>query len=196
MKSASMLGLCMMMLMACSNSTPESENARSSQMNQPADTLVSPLQIEVQSIAGDSTRLANLGGKAYLVVNVASECGYTPQYEGLEALYDQYKDSGLVVVGFPCNQFGSQEPGSNSQILEFCRSRFDVSFPMMSKIEVNGDGQHPLYRYLTRNIAYPGDIKWNFTKFLLDSNGRVVARFEPKVEPLSDEVKTAVLKLL
>jgi glutathione peroxidase len=127
---------------------------------------------------------------------VASECGYTPQYEGLEKLYRTYHDRGLVVVGFPCNQFGSQEPGNEKQILDFCRTHYDVTFPMMSKIEVNGDGQHALYRYLTHQSEHPGDIKWNFTKFLLDPQGHVVARFEPKVEPMSEQVQKAVEALL
>ena len=165
-------------------------------MNPPADTSRTVLQFDLATIHGDSTRLSLLGGRAWLVVNVASECGFTPQYDGLEKLYRQYKDRGLVVVGFPCNQFGGQEPGSEEQILNFCRTRYDVGFPLMSKIEVKGAGQHPLYRYLTRDSERPGEIQWNFTKFLIDSSGVVRARFESAVEPLSDQVKAAVEAVL
>ena len=155
-----------------------------------------PLEIGFVSTSGDSTRLASLGGGAYLVVNVASECGFTPQYEGLEKLYETYRDRGLVVVAFPCNQFGGQEPGTDAEIQNFCRVNYNVNFPLMSKIEVKGEGQHPLYRHLTRESERPGEIQWNFTKFLLDREGRVVARFEPAVEPLSDQVTRAVEALL
>ena len=155
-----------------------------------------PMEIGFLSTAGDSTRLASLGGSAYLVVNVASECGFTPQYEGLEKLYESYRDRGLVVVAFPCNQFGGQEPGTDLEIQNFCRVNYHVDFPLMSKIEVKGDGQHPLYRHLTRVSERPGEIQWNFTKFLLDREGHVAARFEPAVEPLSDQVTQAVEALL
>lgn len=165
-------------------------------MNPQAGTDLAPMQIQLASITGDSSRLADLGGKAYLVVNVASECGFTPQYEGLEELYRTYRERGLVVVGFPCNQFGGQEPGTDEQIQTFCRTRYNVSFPMMSKVEVKGEGQHALYRQLTRSSERPGEIKWNFTKFLLDANGRVAARFEPAVEPGSEQVRKAVEALL
>jgi glutathione peroxidase len=165
-------------------------------MNTPADSTTSALQINLVSIAGDSTRLADLGGRAWLVVNVASRCGFTPQYDGLEALYRRYRERGLVVVGFPCNQFGGQEPGTEAEIASFCRTTHDVSFPLMAKVEVKGTGQHPLYRYLTRESSRPGEIQWNFTKFLLDSQGRVAARFEPAVEPLSEQVTAAVESLL
>ncbi len=154
------------------------------------------LDIGVVSTGGDSTRLASLDAHAYLVVNVASECGFTPQYDGLEQLYRQYRDRGLVVVAFPCNQFGGQEPGTDLDIQNFCRVNYGVSFPLMSKIEVKGEGQHPLYRHLTRHSERPGEIQWNFTKFLLDREGHVAARFEPTVEPLSDQVKQAVEALL
>lgn len=154
------------------------------------------LDIGFASNSGDSTRLASLGGHAYLVVNVASECGYTPQYDGLEQLYRRYRERGLVVVAFPCNQFGGQEPGTDAEIKEFCRVNYGVSFPLMAKIEVKGEGQHPLYKELTRNSSRPGEIQWNFTKFLLDEKGQVAARFEPSVEPLSEQVTQAVEALL
>jgi glutathione peroxidase len=144
--------------------------------------------IEVQTIAGQRQRLADYAGKTLLIVNVASECGFTPQYKGLEALYRQYKDRGFFVLGFPCNQFGHQEPGDEAQIQSFCSLNYGVSFPMFGKIEVNGAGTHPLYRYLKQSA--PGllgteGIKWNFTKFLVDPLGRVVARYAPTDKPES-----------
>lgn len=153
-------------------------------------------QIPFYTITGEETRLADLDAKAILIVNVASECGYTPQYEGLEAIYRKYKDRGLVVVGFPANNFGGQEPGNDEQILEFCKSRFDVTFPMMSKVSVKGDDKHPLFVYLTEETSEPGDIKWNFSKFLLDADGHLVARFGSATEPESEEMTTQIEHLL
>lgn len=164
-------------------------------MSAPAHSA-EPLEIGFVSTRGDSTHLSSLGGTAYLVVNVASECGFTPQYEGLEKLHKTYSDRGLVVVAFPCNQFGGQEPGTDADIQNFCRVNYGVDFPLMSKIEVKGEGQHPLYRHLTRASERPGEIQWNFTKFLLDREGHVTARFEPAVEPMSDQVTQAVEALL
>lgn len=146
--------------------------------------------IEAQTIDGATKTLRDYAGKVLLVVNVASKCGFTPQYKGLEALYDKYADRGLVVLGFPCNQFGAQEPGADSEIAQFCTSRYDVTFPMFSKIDVNGEQAHPLYRWLKHSA--PGllgseAIKWNFTKFLVDRGGRVVRRFAPTDTPQSLE---------
>ena len=129
-------------------------------------------------------------GKTLLMVNVASRCGYTPQYKGLEALYRKYKDDGLVVMGFPANNFGSQEPGTNVEIKAFCSRNFDVSFPMFSKISVKGADTAPLYQHLTSNAG--GDVKWNFTKFLVDGEGNVIERFESNVEPGSTKLTGAV----
>src|SRR6267142_2052347 len=134
----------------------------------------------------------NLGqyrGKVVLVVNVASRCGYTPQYEGLQKVYTKYKDRGFVILGFPANNFMAQEPGTDEEIKTFCSAKYNVSFPIFSKISVKGDDIHPLYKFLTRKETNPdfgGDIKWNFSKFLLDKNGKIVARFEPAVKPESD----------
>jgi glutathione peroxidase len=128
-----------------------------------------------------------------LIVNVASRCGFTPQYAGLEALYEKYKDRGFVILGFPANNFGGQEPGTNEEIKTFCSSKYNVTFPMYSKISVKGDDKAPLYQFLT---ATGGEIQWNFTKFLVDKNGKVVARFEPKVTPESPEVAEAIEKAL
>ncbi|GAB5427474.1 MAG: glutathione peroxidase [Devosia indica] len=141
--------------------------------------------------------LSAFAGQVVLIVNVASQCGFTPQYEGLEALYQQFKHRGLVILGFPCNQFGAQEPGSSEEIAQFCALNFGVSFPMFERIEVNGEAAHPLFDWLT--AAAPGvlgieAIKWNFTKFLLDRDGKVVDRFAPTTEPA--EIAPAIEKLL
>lgn len=146
---------------------------------------------------GTSQALADYAGQVVLVVNVASKCGLTPQYEGLEALYRQHKDKGLVILGFPCNQFAEQEPGNSQEIAQFCTLNYGVSFPLFERIEVNGEGAHPLYEWLKSSA--PGllgteAIKWNFTKFLLDRNGVVVERFAPTTEPA--EIAPAIEKLL
>jgi len=143
-------------------------------------------EFEVQTITGDKVRLGSYENQVMLIVNTASKCGFTPQYEGLEELYEKYKDQGFVVLGFPCNQFGSQEPGSESDIAEFCQLNYGVSFPMFAKIDVNGDDADPLYKYLKKSqkgILGSEKIKWNFTKFLVDRDGKVIARFAPTVKP-------------
>ena len=147
------------------------------------------------ALNGTPTPLAGFKGKVVLMVNVASQCGYTPQYEGLQALYAKYRDQGFVIAGFPANNFGGQEPGTNEEIGAFCKSKFGVTFPMFSKISVKGSDQAPLYRFLTDKSANPktgGEIQWNFTKFLVDRTGKVIQRFEPAVEPLSKELVSAV----
>ena len=152
-----------------------------------------------QTIDGAEQSLRDYAGKVLLVVNVASQCGLTPHYRGLQELYDNFGDRGLVVLGFPCNQFGSQEPGSESQIKQFCETRYGVTFPMFAKIDVNGPTRHPLYAYLTGQPTQPdgpGDIVWNFAKFLVDRHGNVAARFAPPTAPVSEEVVSAVEKLL
>jgi glutathione peroxidase len=149
----------------------------------------------MKSIDGQPVSLKTYSGKVVLLVNVASRCGFTPQYAGLEALYEKYKDRGLVIVGIPANNFGSQEPGTNEEIKKFCSSKYNVSFPMMAKVSVLGEDKTPLYQFLTDKSQDPqfgGDIKWNFTKFLFDRKGNLLARFEPNVTPDSPEVQTAV----
>jgi glutathione peroxidase len=149
----------------------------------------------LNSLSGAPTPLANFKGKVMLLVNVASQCGYTPQYEGLQALYAKYKDQGLVVTGFPANNFGGQEPGTNEEIGAFCKSKYGVTFPMFGKISVAGSDKAPLYQFLTdkrSNPATGGEIQWNFTKFLVDRNGKVIQRFEPGVEPQSSELVSAI----
>ena len=149
----------------------------------------------MQSIDGKPVSLKSYNGKVVLLVNVASKCGFTPQYAGLEALYQKYKDRGLVIVGIPANNFAQQEPGTNEEIKTFCSRKYNVTFPMMAKVSVLGDDKTPLYRYLTDKSADPkfaGDIKWNFTKFLFDRNGKPMARFEPATKPDSPEVEAAI----
>lgn len=168
---------------------------------------------------GETVNFSDYKGKVLLVVNTASKCGFTPQYDGLEALYEKYKDKGLVVIGFPCDQFGHQEPGTDEEIAEFCRANHGVTFPLMSKIEVNGENAHPIFKWLYSEKPFEGfgesesaqfmdqmmarrdpdyatnpDIKWNFTKFLIDRKGRVVARFEPTVTP--EEIESSICELL
>ena len=149
----------------------------------------------MRSIDGQKVSLSSYKGKAVLLVNVASRCGFTPQYAGLEALYEKYKDRGLVIVGIPANNFGQQEPGTDAEIKTFCSMKYNVTFPMMSKVSVLGEDKTPLYVFLTDKSANPqigGEIKWNFTKFVFDRNGKPVARFEPKVTPESPEVAAAI----
>src|SRR5277367_2484140 len=153
----------------------------------------------LNSIDGQATPLSTFKGKVVLLVNVASRCGYTPQYTALESLYEKYKDRGFVIVGIPANNFGQQEPGTNAEIKTFCTSKYSVTFPMMSKVSVKGDDTTPLYQYLTDKSANPstgGDIQWNFTKFLIGRDGQIEARFEPKVTPDSPEVTAAIEKAL
>jgi len=148
--------------------------------------MASIYDYEAKSLDGKPVRLADYQGKVVLVVNTASECGFTPQYEGLEKLYEHYRDRGLVVLGFPCNQFGSQEPGSAVEIGAFCQKNYGVSFPMFEKIDVNGDAAHPLYRWLkqsARGVLGSERIKWNFTKFLVDRAGQVKSRYAPVTKP-------------
>lgn len=143
------------------------------------------LTIPCTTIQGEHKTLADFAGKAVLVVNTASKCGFTPQYKGLEALWQTYKDQGLVVLGFPCNQFGKQDPGSNEEIQEFCQLNYGVSFPMFAKVDVNGAGADPLFKYLKQEAPglLGGRIKWNFTKFLINTDGEVVKRYAPTVKP-------------
>ena len=152
---------------------------------------------QADTIEGEKVVLSKYRGKALLIVNVASQCGFTPQYEGLESLYEKYKDQGFQVLGFPCNQFGSQEPGTEPEIKNFCETNYNVKFPLFSKIDVNGSQAHPLYKFLVK--AKPGilgteGIKWNFTKFLIDRQGNPVKRYAPsdKPEAIENDLKTTL----
>lgn len=151
-------------------------------------------EFTLNSIDGKPAPLSAYKGKVALLVNVASRCGYTPQYTGLEALYEKYKDQGFVILGFPANNFGAQEPGTNEEIKTFCSSKYSVTFPLYSKISVKDADKAPLYDYLTSTGG--GDVKWNFTKFLVGKDGKVIARFEPGVKPESAELTAAVEKAL
>lgn len=157
------------------------------------------LNFTMQTLSGETKKLSDFDGKVILVVNTASKCGLTPQYAELQSLYSKYSDQGLVVLGFPCNQFGGQEPGTAKEISEFCTANYGVTFPMFAKIDVNGDGACDLYKYLTKletKPAGPGKITWNFEKFLINRNGEVVARFAPRTKPDAEEVLSALEKEL
>ncbi len=156
-------------------------------------------EFSVKDIDGKDVKLDAYKGKVLMIVNVASKCGYTSQYEGMEAIYKKYKDQGLIVLGFPANNFMGQEPGTEKEIKEFCSTKYGVTFPMFSKISVTGADQHPLYTLLTSKESNPefgGDISWNFNKFLLDRSGKIVARFGSKDKPEGDAVTAAIEKLL
>lgn len=146
------------------------------------------LDLVLKTIDGKEQPLADYRGKTLLIVNVASRCGFTPQYKGLEALYRKYKDRGLVILGFPANNFMGQEPGTDPQIKEFCSLKYGVTFPMFSKISVKGADIHPLYKFLTESAEPPGPISWNFNKFLIDKEGRIVARWGSRTAPESKEL--------
>ena len=157
-----------------------------------AEKVSAVLNQKVKSIKGEEVDLSKYQGKVLLVVNVATRCGATPQYEQLEGLSDKYKDKGLAVLGFPCNQFGAQEPGTEEEIAKFCKSKYDVSFDMFAKIDVNGDNASPLYKTLTSSAKPSGEVKWNFEKFLIGRNGEIVARFPTKTKPDAPEVVQAI----
>ena len=159
----------------------------------------SVLDFKMKDIDGKDVKLKKYKGNVLLVVNTASKCGYTPQYEGLQATFDKYKTQGFYVLGFPANNFGGQEPGTAAEIKEFCTTKYKVSFPMFAKISVKGDDQDPLYKFLTSketNPNFAGDIKWNFNKFLIDRKGNVVARFDSKEKPDGEAVTAAIEKYL
>ncbi|MCB1168913.1 MAG: glutathione peroxidase [Leptospiraceae bacterium] len=149
--------------------------------------------LSAKTISGEEKPLKDYQGKVTLVVNVASKCGLTPQYEGLEALYRKYKDQGFQILGFPCNQFMGQEPGTEEEIQQFCSTKYDVSFDLFSKVDVNGSGRHPVYQFLAGEGAkFPGDISWNFEKFLINEQGDVIQRFSPRTTPEDKELVQSV----
>lgn len=156
------------------------------------DTLVH--DFKVNNIDGNEINLADFKGKVLLIVNTASKCGFTPQYDDLQTLYKKYEEQGLVVIGFPANNFGAQEPGTDEEIKTFCLTKFDVEFPMMSKVSVKGDDIHPLFKDLTtaETASFSGDINWNFEKFLIDKNGNLVERYRSRTKPLSEDITSAI----
>ena len=154
------------------------------------------LGFTMKNIDGEEVPLAKYKGKVLLIVNVASECGFTPQYKDLEALYLKYRERGFMILGFPANNFGAQEPGTDQEIKKFCSSTYGVTFDMFSKISVKGDDQHPLYKAITTDPTYGGDVKWNFQKYLVDREGNLVGKYLSKVTPMSDELTSAIEKAL
>jgi glutathione peroxidase len=156
------------------------------------NTASSIYEFTMNDIDGKSIKLEKYKGNVILIVNVASKCGYTPQYEGLEVVYKRFKDKGFVILGFPANNFMGQEPGSDAEIKQFCSTKYNVSFPIFSKISVKGGDIHPLYQYLTQNANPPGEVKWNFAKFLIGKDGKIVARFDSGVKPESAELISAI----
>jgi glutathione peroxidase len=168
----------------------EEETLPTEPETEPQDPLQGVHTFTMESIEGEEIDLSVYRGNVLLVVNLASYCGYTNQYDGLEKLYNNYKDAGFTILGFPANNFGNQEPGSDEEIKDFCDNNFDVTFPLFSKISVTGQDQHPLYTYLTEEH---GDVTWNFNKFLIDKEGLPVTRFESAVEPLADVIQDAIV---
>jgi glutathione peroxidase len=156
---------------------------------------MSIFDVPIHTLEGEATTLAEQKGKALLIVNVASKCGLTPQYSGLERIHERYADRGFAVLGFPCNQFGAQEPGSPEEIRTFCSTSYGVTFPVYEKVEVNGAGRHPIYQELTKTPdpeGNAGDIQWNFEKFLISPSGEIVGRFRPLVDPEAPELTEAI----
>ena len=186
-------------VLVCAGVFSFNQTSRASEKPGGGDKMNSIYDFSLKDIDHKQVSLSQYRGKVVMIVNVASRCGFTPQYEGLQKLYLKYKDQGFVILGFPANNFGGQEPGSDEEIKTFCSAKYSVTFPIFSKISVKGDDIHPLYKLLTTKETDPefsGDIKWNFSKFLLDKNGKVIARFEPAVKPESDQVIQAVEKAL
>lgn len=167
-------------------------------INTHSERIDNVYQYEINSIDGENISLGTYEGDVLLIVNTASECGFTPQYEGLQEIFEQYEDQGFKVLGFPANNFGGQEPGSEEEIAVFCEVNFGVSFPLFSKISVKGEDQHPLFEMLTtiENPDFTGEIEWNFEKFLIDREGNLIRRFRSKVEPESEELTGAIESLL
>ena len=179
-------------LWMCAASLPAADEAKKGDAKPAVDT---PLKGEMKSLKGEKVDLADYRGKVVMIVNTASYCGNTPQYGDLEQLWKKYGEKGFVVLGFPANEFGKQEPGSDAEIAEFCTKNYRVSFPMFSKIVVKGEGKAPLYEYLTSkktNPKFSGDITWNFEKFLVGRDGKVAARFKPGVKPQTDQIVKAI----
>lgn len=152
--------------------------------------------LEAKSIDGKETKMAQFAGKLTLVVNTASECGYTPQYKDLQSLFDKYRKQGLVVLGFPSNQFGGQEPGTDAEIKTFCEKKYKVSFPMFAKADVKGEAKQPIYKFLVEKAPLKGEVDWNFEKFLVDDKGEVVGRYKSKITPLNSILEKDIVARL
>lgn len=185
--------------LVCATIVGISLSSRASAARNEGKEMTSIYDFTLKDIDHKEVNLGQYRGKVVLVVNVASRCGFTPQYEGLQKVYTKYKDRGFVILGFPANNFMAQEPGTDEEIKTFCSAKYNVTFPIFSKISVKGDDIHPLYKFLTSKETNPdfgGDIKWNFSKFLVDKSGKIVARFDPAVKPESDPVVQAIEKAL
>lgn len=193
MKRAAVLSFSVLSLLvaACTTEKP-APPAEAPKTNGTAVAAKAVYAFDAKTIDGETIKLDRYAGKVLLVVNVASKCGFTPQYEGLEKLYEKHQAAGLEILAFPCDQFGNQEPGTESEIKTFCRTRYSVKFPLFSKIEVNGPNTTPLYTYL-KNERPPAEVKWNFTKFLVGRDGKVVKRFEPDTTPEALEPEVVAL---
>lgn len=184
----------LIILTSCSKSRIDETSASTENTSGGKRTLMNKniYDISVKTMEGDMKKLSDYKGKVLLIVNVASKCGNTPQYEGLEHLYEKYGSKGFEILGFPCNDFGGQEPGSNDEIRTFCETKYNVTFPLFDKIKVLGDDKSPLYDRLINNSEPTGDVKWNFEKFLIDKNGDIVERFGNKVQPESEGIVKSI----
>ena len=173
-------------------------NAQSTNVAKKKSAILSKsvLNFTMNTINSKPQPLAAYKGKVLMIINTASECGYTPQYETLQKLYETYKEKGFRILAFPANNFGQQEPGTNSEIKTFCTTKYHTTFDLFEKISVKGKDQHPLYKYITQSSPFPGDIKWNFQKYLIDRSGKIVARYMSAVDPMSEEIRGNVEKLL
>ncbi len=197
LSTVSAVVVCLVSAIALGNNKPNTNrvhrtnfsSAMSVVFNTPSPSIY---DFTLKNIDGKDVKLADYKGSVLLVVNVASKCGYTPQYEALQKIYTQYKDKGFVVLGFPANNFGGQEPGTEAEIKTFCSTKYSVNFPIFSKISVKGSDMHPLYKYLTTAEGFSGDIKWNFGKFLIGKDGKILARFEPRDTPDGETVTKAL----
>ncbi|MBK8553018.1 MAG: glutathione peroxidase [Ignavibacteria bacterium] len=178
-----------------SQNTNNQTNINSNQKKSEGNTSLNKniYDLSVKTMDGENKKLSDYKGKVLLIVNVASKCGYTPQYEGLEAIYEKYKDRGFEILAFPCNDFGDQEPGTNDEIRTFCESKYNVTFTLFDKVAVLGNGKDPLYERLVNNSEPSGDIGWNFEKFIIDKNGDIAGRYKSKIKPESEEI-TAVIE--
>lgn len=185
-------------IVSCSRTTSQNSNAQSNyktnQIKSEGNNSVNKniYDLSVKTMEGDNKNLSDYKGKVLLIVNVASKCGYTTQYEGLESIYKKYEDRGFEILAFPCNDFGDQEPGTNEEIRTFCESKYNVTFPLFDKIKVLGNDKSQLYERLTANSEPSGDIGWNFEKFVISKNGDITARFKSKVKPDSEELLTVI----
>ncbi|MEO6696363.1 MAG: glutathione peroxidase [Ignavibacteria bacterium] len=178
----------------CSNNTGKNTNNTTSQMKSEGKQELKKniYDLSVKTMSGEEKKLSEYKGKVLLIVNVASKCGNTPQYTGLENIYRKYKDRGFEILGFPSNDFGGQEPGTNEEIKNFCESKYNVTFPLFDKMEVTGDGISPLYNRLSNNTEPAGEVGWNFEKFLIDKEGNITGRFKSKIQPESEELISAI----